>query len=128
MGTHPIFESDFDCLTEILLCAKCPILKASSKTDKIFILANMTENGTRLARDMAQEKRPWPMAIFTKDFTKKDKDMEKASINSRTAPDMWETTLAVFVTERELFTIPTAPFTKANGRKISKTEKESTLM
>jgi len=30
MGTHPIFESDFDCLTDCYLGRKCNVLKNSN--------------------------------------------------------------------------------------------------
>merc|ERR1712048_68563 len=28
MGTHPIFESDFDCLTDIMVCVPCIVIPA----------------------------------------------------------------------------------------------------
>merc|ERR1711976_928543 len=124
MGTHPIFESDFDCLTEL----KCRIPRQNSRTDKSSTLASTMASGTKRGNGTAPGRRLCPTEMSTKDSTKRDKGMAKVSTSSMVEHDMSDPTREIKKSVREKCIIQTAQFTPVSGKTTRKMESERTHM
>merc|ERR1711953_179638 len=88
MGTHPIFESDFDCLTEMisrlpLSCLRPSLLKQSIRSVNATVAASARGRGSNISMEEIETRR---------DSRKASKEEPSAEVPSSTGSPKWDST------------------------------------
>merc|ERR1711990_1290718 len=88
MGTHPIFESDFDCLTEMisrlpLSCLRPNLLKQSIRSVNATVAASARGRGSNISKEEIETRR---------DSRKASKEEPSAEVPSSTGSPKWDST------------------------------------
>merc|ERR1712131_332693 len=88
MGTHPIFESDFDCLTEMisrlpLSCLRQSLLKQSVRSVNATIAASARGRGSNVSQEEIENRRESRKAA-------KDEDGQSANTSSSEGSPKWD--------------------------------------